>query len=144
MIRIRTAEETVARYYPEQEMRTPTHFSIGQEAVSVGVCEALLYALRYDSNTGVRLKALDSLGPFVKDDVQVRDAVLESLIRRALESNLALSQQRAAAVSKALATRYKIDAKRLQAKGVASLAPVASNASEDGRARNRRVELVVQ
>src|SRR5436305_1374857 len=44
------------------------------------VREALLYALRYDSNTGVRLKALDSLGPFVKDDVQVRDAVLESLM----------------------------------------------------------------
>jgi len=41
MIRIRTAEETVARLYPEQEMRTPTHFSIGQEAVPVGVCQAL-------------------------------------------------------------------------------------------------------
>jgi TPP-dependent pyruvate/acetoin dehydrogenase alpha subunit len=41
MIRIRVAEETVARYYPEQEMRTPTHFSIGQEAISVGVCQAL-------------------------------------------------------------------------------------------------------
>src|SRR5688572_1464411 len=41
MIRIRVAEETVGRYYPEQEMRTPTHFSIGQEAVSVGVCQAL-------------------------------------------------------------------------------------------------------
>ena len=41
MIRIRTAEEAVARYYPEQEMRTPTHFSIGQEAISVGVCQAL-------------------------------------------------------------------------------------------------------
>src|ERR1700740_3095763 len=41
MIRIRVAEETVARYYPEQEMRTPTHFSIGQEALSVGGCQAL-------------------------------------------------------------------------------------------------------
>jgi TPP-dependent pyruvate/acetoin dehydrogenase alpha subunit len=41
MIRIRVAEETVAKYYPEQEMRTPTHFSIGQEALSVGVCQAL-------------------------------------------------------------------------------------------------------
>lgn len=41
MIRIRTAEETVARLYPEQEMRTPTHFSIGQEAIPVGVCQAL-------------------------------------------------------------------------------------------------------
>lgn len=41
MIRIRTAEETVAELYKEQEMRTPTHFSIGQEAVAVGVCQAL-------------------------------------------------------------------------------------------------------
>ena len=41
MLRIRVAEETVARYYPEQEMRTPTHFSIGQEAIPVGVCQAL-------------------------------------------------------------------------------------------------------
>jgi pyruvate dehydrogenase E1 component alpha subunit len=41
MIRIRTAEEGVAERYPEQEMRTPTHFSIGQEAIPVGVCQAL-------------------------------------------------------------------------------------------------------
>ena len=62
----------------------------------------------------------------------------------ALDANLALSQQRAAAVSTALVSGYKIDAKRLLAKGVASLAPTASNANDDGRARNRRVELVVQ
>src|SRR5438105_7487191 len=41
MLRIRTAEETLADLYKEQEMRTPTHFSIGQEAVAVGVCAAL-------------------------------------------------------------------------------------------------------
>lgn len=41
MIRIRRAEETLAELYPAQEMRTPTHFSIGQEAVAVGVCAAL-------------------------------------------------------------------------------------------------------
>jgi len=41
MIRIRTVEETLADLYPEGEMRTPTHFSIGQEAVAVGVCAAL-------------------------------------------------------------------------------------------------------
>ncbi|MGH7353315.1 MAG: thiamine pyrophosphate-dependent dehydrogenase E1 component subunit alpha [Candidatus Rokuibacteriota bacterium] len=42
MMRIRTTEETLADLYKEQEMRTPTHFSIGQEAVAVGVCAALL------------------------------------------------------------------------------------------------------
>src|ERR671929_252917 len=41
MIRIRMAEEGVAERYPQQEMRTPTHLSIGQEAVPVGVCQAL-------------------------------------------------------------------------------------------------------
>lgn len=61
-----------------------------------------------------------------------------------LEANLQLSQQRAQAVVAALAGPYKIDAKRLQGRGVASLAPVAGNGNEAGRARNRRVELVLQ
>jgi len=62
----------------------------------------------------------------------------------ALESNMTLSQQRAQATLNALVTGYKIDAKRMVARGVASLAPLASNTADDGRARNRRVELVLQ
>jgi outer membrane protein OmpA-like peptidoglycan-associated protein len=57
---------------------------------------------------------------------------------------VALSQQRAQAVVGALVKDYGVDAKRLAAKGVAGFAPVASNANEDGRGRNRRVEMVVQ
>lgn len=60
-----------------------------------------------------------------------------------LGANLELSQRRAEAVAKALAA-LRIDPQRMVAKGVASLAPLASNASEAGRARNRRVELVQQ
>lgn len=60
------------------------------------------------------------------------------------EGNMALSQQRATAVANALATTYRIDPKRLKARGAASIAPVATNASEEGRAKNRRVELVAQ
>jgi TPP-dependent pyruvate/acetoin dehydrogenase alpha subunit len=41
MLRIRLVEENLAELYKEQEMRTPTHFSIGQEAVAVGVSQAL-------------------------------------------------------------------------------------------------------
>jgi len=41
MMRIRMIEEALAELYKEQEMMTPTHFSIGQEAVAVGVCAAL-------------------------------------------------------------------------------------------------------
>lgn len=61
-----------------------------------------------------------------------------------LAHNLDLSQRRAEAVAKALAADYKVPAARMTAKSVASLAPLASNADDAGRAKNRRVELVVQ
>lgn len=41
LLRIRRTEEILAEEYREGSMRTPTHFGIGQEAVAVGVCEAL-------------------------------------------------------------------------------------------------------
>ena len=41
MLRIRRIEEAIAHLYPEQKMRCPVHLSIGQEAVAVGVCQAL-------------------------------------------------------------------------------------------------------
>ena len=61
-----------------------------------------------------------------------------------LESNMTLSKNRADAVVNSLTANYGISADRLKAYGVASLAPVASNDSEDGKAKNRRVELVKQ
>lgn len=60
------------------------------------------------------------------------------------EANLGLSQRRAQAVADALASRFKIAASRMTARGVASLSPVASNLNDDSRARNRRVELVLR
>ena len=59
-----------------------------------------------------------------------------------LSSNMQLAQSRANAVVKELVTRYKINKKRLTPKGVGPLCPVASNKSKDGKAKNRRVELV--
>ena len=44
------------------------------------VREALVYALRYDKNPGVRLKVLDGLKSYVKNDVRVRDALVEALM----------------------------------------------------------------
>ncbi len=58
------------------------------------------------------------------------------------EHNLDLSRRRADAVKTALTKEFGIAADRLTPNGVASLAPVASNATEEGRAKNRRVELV--
>lgn len=57
------------------------------------------------------------------------------------EANLKLSQARAASVMQALVSRG-IAATRLTAKGYGQGAPLADNQTEDGRAKNRRVELV--
>jgi outer membrane protein OmpA-like peptidoglycan-associated protein len=59
-----------------------------------------------------------------------------------LDANMKLSQVRAESVVKALTTDHGVAATRLRAFGVGPLAPVATNDSDDGRAKNRRVELV--
>ncbi len=41
LVLARRSEEAIVRHYPENLMRTPMHMSMGQEFVSVGVCEAL-------------------------------------------------------------------------------------------------------
>jgi outer membrane protein OmpA-like peptidoglycan-associated protein len=60
------------------------------------------------------------------------------------EYNLDLSQRRAANVVAALTTGYGISADRLTAEGAGLTQPIASNDTEEGRAKNRRVELVAQ
>lgn len=59
-----------------------------------------------------------------------------------IEYNMDLSRKRAEAVVGTLSSEHGIVESRLKPHGVGPLAPVASNEDEDGRARNRRVELV--
>jgi outer membrane protein OmpA-like peptidoglycan-associated protein len=61
-----------------------------------------------------------------------------------LEANLALSRNRAEAVVSALEGRFGVAAGRAVPAGVGPLAPAASNATEEGRALNRRVEIVAR
>lgn len=61
-----------------------------------------------------------------------------------LDLNMRLSHARAEAVVQALITQHGISASRLISRGVGHLAPMASNDTEEGRAKNRRVELVKQ
>ncbi|WKA29767.1 OmpA family protein [Bradyrhizobium roseum] len=56
--------------------------------------------------------------------------------------NLDLSRRRAEAIAAELVKNYGIGAPRLRTAGVGLLAPAGSNATEAGRALNRRVELV--
>ena len=58
-----------------------------------------------------------------------------------LEANMKLSSDRAASVVKAL-IENGIQAARLKSSGVGPYCPVESNRTEEGKAKNRRVELV--
>jgi hypothetical protein len=57
-------------------------------------------------------------------------------------SNLDLSRRRSEAVRRALAERYRIDASRLTTAGYGASQPKDTNDTVEGRARNRRVELI--
>jgi len=61
-----------------------------------------------------------------------------------LATNMDLSKRRAESVVAVLASKYGVAAGRLQAFGCGPYSPVASNDKDDGRAKNRRVELVKQ
>jgi outer membrane protein OmpA-like peptidoglycan-associated protein len=56
--------------------------------------------------------------------------------------NLDLSRRRAAAVVEVLVSQHGVNRGRLEPHGVGPLVPASANTSEDGRARNRRVEIV--
>jgi len=108
-----------------------------------------VYGVYFDTDkTAVKPQSKDTLAEMAK--LLQQDTALKVHIvghtdnQGATAHNMELSQKRAEAVVKLLATDYKIDARRLSAKGVGAYAPVASNDAEGGREKNRRVELVKQ
>jgi hypothetical protein len=52
----------------------------GHQCTDGPIRKALLVALRYDKDNGVRLNALNGLKPYVAEDMSVRDGVLEALL----------------------------------------------------------------
>lgn len=65
-------------------------------------------------------------------------------MKGSFEYNITLSKGRAVAVVNELVKKYGISSSRLTGEGVGPLAPISSNETEEGRKRNRRVELVVR
>ncbi len=59
-------------------------------------------------------------------------------------SNMTLSEERTKSVISELISKFNVNEEQLKACGVSSLSPVANNATENGRAKNRRVEIVEQ
>lgn len=62
----------------------------------------------------------------------------------AYPTNLALSEARAKAVVEFMVTLLNMDARWFEAKGQGDSRPIATNATEEGREANRRVEVIIQ
>lgn len=108
-----------------------------------------LYGIFFETdNAGITTDskpALDEIAKLLKQRPALKLFVVgHTDMAGSLEHNRALSEARAKSVVAALVKDYGIDAERLEGHGVGPLAPVASNASEKGKASNRRVELVAR
>jgi OmpA-OmpF porin, OOP family len=90
-------------------------------------------------------KAIAEVGKLLKADANLKLYVVGHTDNvGALESNMKLSQNRAEAVMEALVKTQGVAPARLKAFGNGPYAPVAANDTDEGKARNRRVELVKQ
>jgi OOP family OmpA-OmpF porin len=106
-----------------------------------------LYGLYFDTDKDVvkteSQPTLAEIAKLLKSDSSLRLHVVGHTDNQGKpDYNLDLSRRRAASVVRELTSKYGIAANRLDAFGCGLYSPVASNAAEDGRAKNRRVELV--
>jgi len=86
--------------------------------------------------------ALDEVAKLLKSDPSLKIEVAGHTDNRGgADHNMKLSVGRATAVVNALVDTYGIDRGRLQPNGYGETKPAATNDSDQGRARNRRVEL---
>ena len=110
---------------------------------------ASVYGIYFDTGKSVikpeSAQAIGEIAKLLKADPNLKIHVVGHTDNvGGVESNIALSKARAEAVMQALVRDQGVTATRMTAFGCGQFSPVASNDSEEGRAKNRRVELVKQ
>ncbi len=106
-----------------------------------------IYDITFDVNKAIinpeSQKTIAQIASMLKEHPEVR-VLIEGHTDSdgADDSNLQLSQQRAEAVKAAL-EKQGVDAKRMETKGLGESKPIADNSTDEGKAKNRRVEFVL-
>jgi OmpA-OmpF porin, OOP family len=108
-----------------------------------------VYGINFDTGKATikaeSAQAIGEIAKLLKADASLKLGVVgHTDSAGAVDGNIKLSQERAEAVLQTLVRDHGIAAARLKAFGCGQFAPVASNDTEEGRAKNRRVELVKQ
>ena len=138
--------QTIVTVKEMQQEVTADASSLSDELNKTG--HVAVYGIHFDTGKAAILPDSEAiLGEIAK--MMQQDAQLKLLVEGHTDNvgtaaaNQALSKRRAQAVV-AWLTAHGVAASRLSAKGLGQTKPVADNGSEDGRAKNRRVELVKQ
>ena len=141
------AVDTIEVGAMKQNMVTVSASDMSKSIAATG--RVALYGILFDTGRAeVKAEskpALDEIAKLLKAEPGLKLRVVGHTDNQgSFDGNIGLSRRRAESVNAALAGQYGVAPSRLSAYGVADLAPVASNADETGRAKNRRVELVPQ
>jgi OmpA-OmpF porin, OOP family len=148
----KTAQAAVAIQIVEPKAMTTGQVTVSADAIGKGLDadgRIALYGIYFDTGKAdIKPESraqLDQMAAILKARPALRVHIVGHTDNvGSLDANLALSLKRAEAVVAALVNTHRVDAKRLSARGVASLSPVTGNRTEAGRALNRRVEMVEQ
>lgn len=114
--------------------------------VYVDMQDNLLYKSGSSTLGAEGKKALAALATALNDYPQLRVIVVgntDDQQFKAGSDNWSLSTERANGVVRLLANTYKVDPTRLTAAGKSKYGPVADNTSKEGRAKNRRTQIVL-
>ena len=129
----------------EERMEFVTAAQMAQSLSDTG--KVLLYGIHFDTDKDTlrpdSKATLDEIGRLLSSDPQARIHIVGHTDNQgSAEYNLDLSRRRAAAVLRALTEQYGVASTRLDSFGCGLYAPTAPNTTDEGRAKNRRVELV--
>ena len=107
------------------------------------VTHGILFDSGSDKIKGESYQTLKEIGQLLTDDPKLRVSIEGHTDSDGTDDyNLTLSQKRAASVRDYLIANYKIAPERLESKGWGESKPIDKNNTPEGKANNRRVELV--
>lgn len=114
---------------------------LAEELKPTLVLEPIFFPLNKTTITPLAARALDRNGAILKDNPQIKVEIGGHTDSAGLERvNQIISEKRALSAKKYLQDKFGIDENRLVLKGYGSTRPIADNQTEEGRAKNRRVE----
>ncbi len=131
--------EPVAEPAPEPQKRVEVRDN------KIVINEKIQFAVNSDKIQEVSFDLLNEVAKVIKDNPQIKKIEIQghASAEGGDQHNMRLSDRRAKAVKKYLTSKGGVEKGELSAKGYGETQPIASNDTEDGREKNRRVEFVI-